>query len=88
MVSEHTKSNKSNLGRNEFLHVFSTEFLTKEGIERDEKVVLKVTSKSKSKTPIKVIEDDFTEKPKILSQTSEKVPIMIEMKRNHFEDHE
>ena len=37
MVSEHTKSVKSN--QNEFLHVFSTEFLTKEEIERNEKAV-------------------------------------------------
>ena len=36
MVSEQTKSVKSPRN-NEFLHVFSTEFLTKEEIERNEK---------------------------------------------------
>jgi hypothetical protein len=76
VVSEQTKSVKSPRN-NEFLHVFSTEFLTKEEIERNEKVVQKHTAVRP--TPIKVIEDEI--EPKIISQASE-----VEMKRNQNDD--
>ena len=76
MISEHTKSpksSKSNVAPTDFLHVFSTEFLTKEGVERDEKMVKKAKF-----TPMKVIEMcGIVDDPKIITK-----PIFKLEKRN------
>jgi hypothetical protein len=59
MISDRTKSPKS--PRGEFLHVFSSEFLTKEEIEINEKAV------KKQKAVPQVMTDDLNEDPKVIS---------------------
>jgi hypothetical protein len=66
MVSEVTRSPKSQQG--EFLHVFSSEFLTKEEIERNETCFKKKNTSSRGRKS-----HDFVDDPKIVSMQDKQI---------------